>query len=99
KVTITLNVCAIKNAYSGFLLLWLNKSLKLVSRPIDVKASANQRPCKLFKLPFTASTVSGEITKENNNEANTKPITNLGNRSQIRPTVGFCFLTSSPTDF
>src|SRR5690606_16297041 len=97
KVTIILNDCAIRNAYNGFLLLWLNKSLKLVSSPMEVNAKANQRPCKLFKLPFTASTVSAEITKENNKEAKTKPITNFGNRSQIIPNVGFCsFILSSP---
>src|SRR5690606_3430588 len=89
SVTITLKPCAIINAYNGFLLLCLKRSLKLVSKPMLVNAKATQSPCTLFMLPLTACTVSGEIKKENNNDAATKPITNLGKRSQITPKVGF----------
>lgn len=44
SVMIILNNWAIKKAYKGFLLLLENKSLKLVSKPILVKAKANQIP-------------------------------------------------------
>jgi NaMN:DMB phosphoribosyltransferase len=48
---------------------------------------------------LTSDTVSGETTKENNNDAKTKPTTNLGKRSQISFSVGLSRLVSSSTDF
>lgn len=52
NVTITLNNCAIKKAYNGFLLLLLNRSLKLVSNPILVKANANQIRLQILQTVF-----------------------------------------------
>ena len=88
SVMTTLNDCAIKKAYNGFLLLLANKSLKFVSNPMLVKAKANQRPCRFFKLSFTPSLTSGAIRKEKIREAAIKPMTNLGKRSQITFKVG-----------
>lgn len=88
KVNTTLNNCAIKKANKGFLLLLLNKSLKLVSKPILVKAKANHNPCKFFNPSLTISLVSAERIKEKSREATINPMTNLGKRSQITPKVG-----------
>ena len=94
RVMMTLNVCAIKKAYNGFLLLLENKSLKLVSKPMLVNAKANQIPCKFFKLSFMPSLSSGAIKNEKTREATIKPMTNLGKRSQITPKVGLDSTTS-----
>src|ERR1700754_5174078 len=85
----TLKVCAIKNAYNGFLLFSAKRSLKLVSKPILVKASANHKPCKFFRLSLICAPVSADTTKENSNDAPIKPNTNFGKRSQITLRVGF----------
>ena len=89
SVTIMLNSCAIKNAYSGVLLFCLKRSAKFVSNPMLVKASANQRPCKFFKLSFTPAVVSGQIKNENKIEAPINPNTNFGKRSHITISDGF----------
>lgn len=75
NVSMILKVCAIRNAYNGFLLLCTNSSLKFVSRPIDVKASANHKPCILFNSALTLLICSALITKENSKDAKTKPRT------------------------
>src|SRR5215218_3747976 len=88
-----LKSCAIKNAYNGLRLFCLKRSAKFVSRPMLVKARANHKPCKFFKLSFTPALVSGEIKKENKIEAPINPITNFGKRSQITFNVGLVFLS------
>src|SRR5690606_33161509 len=98
SVTMTLKVWAIKNAYNGFLLSCTKRSLKFVSRPMEVNARVNQSPCRFFKLPFTASTFSGDITNEKSRDANTNPRTNFGKRSQMIFKVGLSRLVSSSTD-
>ena len=86
-----LKSCAIKNAYKGWRLFCLKSSAKFVSKPMLVKASANQSPCKFFKLSFTVTVVSGYIKKENKTEAPINPKTNFGKRSQITFNVGLVF--------
>ncbi len=99
SVMIMLNNCAIKKANNGFLLLLLNKSLKLVSKPILVKAKANQIPCKFFNPSLTASRASDVRKKEKSKEAAMKPMTNLGKRSQITFRVGLEAVASAPIFF
>ena len=84
----TLNNCANKKAYNGFLPSLLNRSENFVSNPMLVNARENQSPCNAFKSPLITSTVCGEITKEKSKEAPIKPRTNFGNLSQIIPRVG-----------
>jgi hypothetical protein len=94
-----LNTCAIKKAYKGFLLFCLNKSEKFVSKPMLVKASANHKPCKFFKLSFTVAVVSGEIKNEKRRDAAIKPKTNFGNLSQITFAVGLALTLFSEECF
>jgi hypothetical protein len=64
----------------------------LVSKPILVKAKANHNDCRFLRCPLSGAISPGCKKKEKNSETTTKPITNLGKRSQIILSVGFLLL-------
>src|SRR5262245_65963535 len=88
KVQNTLNVWAPMKASAGRPPSVVASSTNLVSSPMQTNASANHQVRSSVSALLVPFTMSAGSRKENNAEATTKPITNVGQRSQITEGLG-----------